>query len=297
MPAGLRPQPEAGAAAAAHGPGIIHAFDSSQIPPASNSGDRLPQVCSTGRESTEFETLRSMLSKARSKVKKFKRLMEAKDKEAQKYKMELETKEAEWKAKDAEAQIYKRELVARNIQFEAKDAALKAKDAALEAKNAALEAKDREAQKYKQESERLNGGYVLGMSSLNSQFSEFPQLSFTSFIQRFNLSEFYDMLPTETSHPPAYKAPRSQPKHKLEQITLSAYESAHIIPLAAQCNRNWIPLFSPMFESQSCWISPATLAAEYFLYGVEVDGARARKSGMISSARNFINVINESDFF
>ena len=63
---------------------------------------------------------------------------------------------------------------------------------------------------FKERADRLEGGYVLGIGNLTTQFLEFPDASFASFIQQFDLSEFYNMLPTDTSSPPAYKARRGR---------------------------------------------------------------------------------------
>ena len=140
---------------------------------------------------------------------------------------------------------------------------------------------------------RSEGGYFLQLCNLTTELKYFPNTSYKEYVQNFNRSEFYKLLPDNNNRLPAYAAPRSQPlRLRGEPI----FQQAHLIPQARSCNRNWIPLFSPMFDEPACQIKPADLAAAYFVYGVAVNESKEPNTGFLSNRRNFIHWAHQQHF-
>jgi hypothetical protein len=148
----------------------------------------------------------------------------------------------------------------------------------------------RALKKTKMQLERVMGYNMMCMLNLSTKSHDFPQVSYTDFIQKFDLSAFHNMLPADTRHPPSLKSRRTQSDRKGRN---QKFQAAHLIPVAPSCNCNWMPIFVPMFDHPSCRIYPPTLAAEYFVYGVEVPGSngsskRAPEQGILPNPSNFI---------
>jgi hypothetical protein len=155
------------------------------------------------------------------------------------------------------------------------------------AKQGEKAAKDRE----KAAKDRSKGVGLLETRDLKQTYLKFPEASYTDFIQQFDLSEFHDMLPADKKLLPApNNGSRSQPTRKRLRDGKSSgtFESAHLAPLGVECVKNWLTLCVPFFAYDTCRIQPARLAAEYFMFGVDLNGRRKANTGFLHCFRNFI---------
>jgi hypothetical protein len=138
---------------------------------------------------------------------------------------------------------------------------------------------------------RSKGIGLLGTRDLKHAYLKFPEASYADFIQQFELSEFHNMLPADQKLPAVQNnGKRCQPTRKRRRNgeCSSTFEAAHLAPLGVECVRNWLTLCVPFFDTPSCHIQPARLAAEYFMFGVELNGRRKLNTGFLHSFRNFI---------
>ena len=139
--------------------------------------------------------------------------------------------------------------------------------------------------------DRSKGVGLLGTRDLKHIYLKFPEASYAEFIQQFDLSEFHDMLPYDKEFPPAQNnGSRSQPTRKRlrNEESSGVFESAHLAPLGVECVKSWLTLCVPFFYSTYCRIQPARLAAEYFLFGVNLNGRRQANTGFLRCFQNFI---------
>jgi hypothetical protein len=139
---------------------------------------------------------------------------------------------------------------------------------------------------------RSKGVGLLGTRDLKHAFLKFPEASYADFIQQFELSEFHNMLPADHNLPATQNnGRRSQPIRERRRINgdcSAVFEATHLAPLGVESVRNWLTLCVPFFDTPSCRIQPARLAAEYFMFGVDLNDERKPNSGFLHSFRNFI---------
>jgi hypothetical protein len=142
--------------------------------------------------------------------------------------------------------------------------------------------------------DQSKGAGLLRITDLTSEISNFTEMSYTEFIQQFDLSQFQALLPDSTEFPPApNNGKRTQPKRPKKrgidgEYIRSPFQYAHIAPLAVECIQNWLPVCIPFFDTPSCHIQPAQLAAQYFMFGVERNGCRVANTGFLHCDWNFI---------
>jgi hypothetical protein len=176
--------------------------------------------------------------------------------------------------KTSEACKWKSEVDYLNNQLKLRDQQLKLRDEQLSLIDVQLS--------------RSNGTNLLHIPDLKHESMQFPSQSYEDFIQRFDLSEFFCMLPQDTALPPAENnGRRSQPcKNPKCPISLQA---AHLIPLGKECAACWMAICAPFFNQASCDIRPAQVAAQYFLFGVNASKNRKAGTGFLRRDRNFIH--------
>ena len=79
----------------------------------------------------------------------------------------------------------------------------------------------------KAQADRAEGQLALLMTNLSTNYLEFPKISYTEYIQKFDLSELYAMLPGNLDAPLAYNYYGQQPKHPQSEL---AFQATHLIP-------------------------------------------------------------------
>jgi hypothetical protein len=149
---------------------------------------------------------------------------------------------------------------------------------------------NQEIQLKNQQIGRSQGSNLLHITDLKHECMQFPSESYEDFIQRFDLSECFDMLPQDTTLPPADNNwKRCQPCRKINSKCSFSLQAAHLVPLGKECAKCWMSIFVPFFNQTSCNIQPAELAAQYFVFGVNTSKNRKGGASSLHGDRNFIH--------